>query len=112
MVRLDPGVPRDEAEWNRCNTVADCPDPKPNTWTPDEVVTLVAKPFSERVDPAVMDYLNKRAWSNDTVNKLMAWMTDNQASGEEGAKQFLKENEDLWTKWVSPEAAEKIKASL
>ena len=112
MVRLDPGVPRDEAEWNRCNTVADCPDPKPNTWTPDEVVTLVAKPFSERVDPAVMDYLNKRAWSNDTVNKLMAWMTDNQASGEEGAKQFLKENEDLWTKWVSAEAAEKIKASL
>ena len=112
MVRLDPGVPRDEAEWNRCNTVADCPDPKPNTWTPDEVVTLVAKPFSERVDPAVMDYLNKRAWSNDTVNKLMAWMTDNQASGEEGAKQFLKENEDLWTKWVSPEAAENIKGSL
>ena len=112
MVMLDPGVPRDEAEWKRCNTVADCPDPKPNNWTPDEVVTMVAKPFSERVGPEVMDYFNKRSWSNDTVNKLMAWMTDNQASGEEGAKQFLKENEDIWTKWVSPEAAEKIKASL
>ena len=57
-------------------------------------------------------YLNKRAWSNDTVNKLMAWMTDNQASGEDGAKHFLQENEALWTPWVSPEAAEKIKASL
>ena len=112
MVKLDPGVPRDEAEWKRCNTVADCPDPKPNNWTPDEVVTLVAKPFSERVGPEVMGYLNKRAWSNETVNKLMAWMTDNQASGEEGAKHFLKENADIWTKWVSPDAAEKIKASL
>jgi glycine betaine/proline transport system substrate-binding protein len=112
MVMLSPGVPRDEAEWKRCNTVADCPDPKPNNWTADEVVTLVAKPFSERVGPEVMDYLNKRAWKNDTVNALMAWMTDNQASGEEGAKQFLKEHEDIWTKWVSPEAAEKIKASL
>lgn len=112
MVRLDPGVPHDAAEWKRCNTVADCPDPKPNSWEPDRVVTLVAKPFAERVDAPVMDYLNKRAWSNETVNKLMAWMTDNQASGEEGAKQFLKENEDIWTKWVSPEAAEKIKASL
>lgn len=51
-------------------------------------------------------------WSNDTVNKLMAWMTDNQATGEEGAKHFLEENEDIWTKWVSPEVAEKIKAAL
>lgn len=42
----------------------------------------------------------------------MAWMTDNQASGEDGAKHFLQENEALWTPWVSPEAAEKIKASL
>jgi glycine betaine/proline transport system substrate-binding protein len=42
----------------------------------------------------------------------MAWMTDNQASGEEGAKHFLEENPDLWTKWVSPEVAEKIKAAL
>ena len=60
----------------------------------------------------VMGYLNKRAWSNDTVNKLMAWMTDNQASGDDGAKHFLKENEALWKEWVSPEAAEKIKAAL
>jgi glycine betaine/proline transport system substrate-binding protein len=42
----------------------------------------------------------------------MAWMTDNQASGEEGAKRFLEENEDMWSKWVSAEAAEKIKAAL
>lgn len=112
MVRLDHGVPADPAEWKRCNTVADCPDPKKNAWPKDRVVTLVAKPFAERAGKDVMDYLNKRAWSNDTVNKLMAWMTDNQASGEDGAKHFLNENEDIWTKWVSPEAAEKIKASL
>lgn len=59
-----------------------------------------------------MDYLQKRSWSNETVNKLMAWMTDNQASGEEGAKHFLEENEAIWSKWVSPEAAEKIKSAL
>ena len=44
-----------------------------------------------------MEYLKKRSWSNETVNKLMAWMTDNQATGEDGAKHFLKENEALWT---------------
>ncbi len=112
MVKLDPGVPHDAAEWKRCNSVADCPDPKPNAWPVDRVFTLVAKPFAERVDPPVMDYLNKRSWSNETVNKLMAWMTDNQATGADGAEYFLKNNEDVWTKWVSPEAAAKIKASL
>jgi len=112
MVKLDAGVPADAAEWKRCNTVADCPDPKPNAWPVDRVVTLVAKTFADKAGPDVMDYLKKRAWSNDTVNKLMAWMTDNQATGEDGAKHFLKENKDLWSKWVSPEAAKKIEASL
>ena len=112
MVKLDHGVAADPAEWKRCNTVADCPDPKPNAWPVDKVVTLVAKPFSEKAGPEIMDYLNKRSWSNATVNKLMAWMTDNQATGEDSAKHFLKESPDIWTKWVSPAAAEKIKASL
>jgi len=112
MVKLGAGVPNDSAEWKRCNTVADCPDPKPNSWPVDTVVTLVAKSFAEKAGPDVMGYLEKRSWSNETVNALMAWMTDNQASGEDGAKHFLKENKDAWTKWVSPEAAKKIEASL
>jgi glycine betaine/proline transport system substrate-binding protein len=112
MVKLEAGVPNDAAEWKRCNTVADCPDPKPNAWPVDTVVTLVAKSFSEKAGADVMDYLAKRSWSNETVNKLMAWMTDNQASGEDGAKHFLKENKDLWVKWVSPDAAAKIEAAL
>ena len=60
----------------------------------------------------MLDYLHKRSWSNDTVGKLMAWMTDNQATGEQGAVHFLKENPDIWTKWVAPDVAAKVKASL
>ncbi|SES26698.1 ABC transporter substrate-binding protein [Rhizobium sp. NFR03] len=112
MVKLEAGVDADPAEWKRCNTVADCPDPKPNAWPVDTIVTLVAKPFSEKVGPEVMTYLEKRSWSNETIGKLMAWMTDNQASGEDGAKHFLKENKDIWTKWVSADAAAKIEAAL
>ncbi len=112
MVLLGFGVPYDEKTWSKCVTVADCPDPKPSAWPTDHVYTLVSTHFAKEADPKVMEYLNKRSWSNDTVGKLMAWMTDNQASGEEGAKHFLQENPDIWTKWVSPEAAEKIKAAL
>ncbi len=112
MVKLEHGVPYDEAEWKRCNTVADCPDPKKNDWPKDTVQTMLTKGFADRAGSEVMDYLNKRAWSNATVNALMAWMTDNQATGEDGARHFLAENEDIWTTWVSPEVAEKIKAAL
>ncbi|MHC8334278.1 ABC transporter substrate-binding protein [Pseudomonas sp. LB3P25] len=111
MVKLENGHAVDPAEWKRCNTVADCPDPKPNGWPVDRVYTLTTKSFAAR-SPTVMAYLNKRAWSNETVNKLIAWMTDNQATGEEGAKYFLKNNEALWSQWVTPEASGKIKAAL
>lgn len=111
MVKLEYGVPFDEAEWKRCNTIADCPDPKRNEWPADSVETLVTSDFAERAGP-IMDYLKTRSWSNDTVNKLLAWMTDNQATGEEGATYFLRNNEDIWANWVSPEVAEKVKAAI
>jgi len=111
MVKLDYGVPYDEAEWKRCNTVADCPDPKPNEWPKDHVQTLVTTAFAERAGPA-MDYFSKRSWTNDTVNKLLAWMTDNQATGEEGAKYFLKNNPDAWAAWVPADVAEKVKKAV
>ncbi|WP_307235247.1 ABC transporter substrate-binding protein [Pararhizobium capsulatum] len=112
MVKLEYGVEANPDEWKRCNTVADCTDPKPNAWPIDTIVTLVAKPFSEKAGPEVMDYLGKRSWSNHTLGQLMSWMTDNQASGEDGAKHFLEENKDVWKTWVTPEAAEKIERSL
>ena len=111
MVKLEHGVPFNAEEWDRCNTVADCADPVPNDWPKDSVETLVTTEFAERAGPA-MEYFRARSWSNATVNKLLAWMTDNQATGEEGARYFLKNNEDLWTQWVSAEVAEKVKSAL
>lgn len=112
MVKLDHGVPVDEAEWTSCTSNPDCAEPKKNGWPLDQVQTLVSKSFADSAPAEVMDYLNKRAWTNATVNGVMAWMTDNQATGEEGARHFLQENEALWQEWVTPEAAEKIKAAL
>lgn len=112
MVPVDFEMENDAAEWKRCTSVADCPDPKPNAFPRDNVFTLVSKEFADKTDPAVIDYFNKRAWDNKTINGLMAWMTDNQATGEDGAREFLKQQPEMWTQWVTPEAAEKIKAAL
>ncbi len=112
MVRLDAGVPHDAAEWKRCETVLQCSDPKPNAWSVDHVQTLVAAGFAAKAGTPVMDYLKARSWSTATVNKLLAWMTDNQATGDDAAKYFLKHNEAIWAKWVPEDAAAKIKKAL
>jgi glycine betaine/proline transport system substrate-binding protein len=59
-----------------------------------------------------MDYLKVRRWDNATLNSLLAWMTDNQATGEDAARYFLEKNPEIWKKWLSPEVAEKVKSSL
>jgi len=112
MVKLGHGVPLDMEEWNRCTSQGDCPDPVPNDWPVDSVETVVTAEFAERVDQEVMDYLSNRSWDNATVNALMSWMTDNQATGEDGARYFLMNNEDIWTQWVTPEAADAIRSVL
>lgn len=110
MVRLE--MAHDDAEWARCTSVQDCPDPKPNYWTQTEMLTLASGDFATNADPAVIEYFSKRSWTQAEVSQVMAWMTDNQANGEDGAKWFLQNMGDVWTKWVPADVAEKIKASL
>ena len=112
MVKLEHGVALDADEWKSCTSNAECAEPKKNDWPKDTVQTIVAKPFADSAPAEVMDYLNKRGWTNATVNGVMAWMSDNQATGEDGARHFLQENEAVWMDWVSPEVAEKVKAAL
>ncbi|RJT26761.1 ABC transporter substrate-binding protein [Mesorhizobium waimense] len=111
MVRLE--MAHDAAEWARCTTKQDCPDPKPNYWTSNEMATLVTGAFLKRDDIAVArDYLKGRGWTQADVGKVMLWMTENQANGADGAKWFLKSMPEVWTKWVPAEVAEKVKAAL
>jgi glycine betaine/proline transport system substrate-binding protein len=111
MKRLQ--MAHDEAEWKRCTTVQACPDPKPDYWGVADMTTLVTGKFAKRNDVGpVLAYLKGRNWDQNTVGKIMLWMTENQASGEDGAKWFLKTMPDLWTKWVPGDVAKKVQAAL
>ena len=110
MIRLEAA--HDAAEWARCTSVQDCPDPKPNYWQQAEMVTLASADFSKSADPAVLDYFAKRSWTQAEVGQVMLWMTENQANGEDAAKWFLENMGDVWTEWVPADVAEKIKAAL
>jgi len=111
MVRLEGGE-HDAAEWARCTSVITCPDPKPNIWMVDDVYSAVVAPFAERAPQDVLDYLTKRSLDNKTLNGFLAWMSENQATGDEGARYFLEQAPQIWQAWVSDAAAAKIKAAL
>ena len=59
-----------------------------------------------------MEYLEKRTYPGPVMNGMLVWMGENQAEGADAAIEFLKTQEDVWTKWVTKSAAKKIKAGL
>ncbi|WP_234185751.1 ABC transporter substrate-binding protein [Shinella sp. NM-101] len=111
MTKLSFGVEHDKAEWDTCTAVPDCPHPKVNSYPTSDVFTVVTRAFSEKAGIA-MDYMKTRQWDNHTVGKVLAWMGENRGTNEDAAKYFLENYEDMWTKWVSPEVAGKVKAAL
>ena len=111
MVRLGFDVPHDKDEWDRCTSQPDCEDPRPNAWPKSEVYTVVTKAF-HRNNIGAYAYLSKRGWGNHTVNGMLAWMIDNQATPEDGAHHFLMQQNEVWETWVTPAAAAKVKAYL
>lgn len=111
MVRLSFDVDFDKQAWDSCITVVDCADPQPNTYPVSDVYTLVTKNFADKAGVA-MEYMKKRKWANETVNKVLAWQADKQASNEDAAYYFLETYPDVWKAWVEPDVAEKVKAAL
>lgn len=112
MVKLDFNAEFDEDNWHKCIVVEDCDTPKKTSWIYSEVRTAIVTEFADNTSPEVMEYLNKRSYKNAELNLVLAWMTNEQATGEDGALYFLQNNEDMWKEWVTADAAEKIKAAL
>ena len=76
-----------------------CEDPQKNSWVVSSVFTVVTDNFMNSTGPG-MDYISKRALPNSTVNALLAWKDDNQATGEDTAIYFL-QNYSEWKSWVN-----------
>jgi glycine betaine/proline transport system substrate-binding protein len=84
---------------------------KKNGWTESQVLTAVTAYFKKR-NAAVMKYLDKRSYGMDTVGGVLAYMSDNQANGEDAAFYFLKNYQDTWTSWLMAEQVAKVKKAL
>jgi glycine betaine/proline transport system substrate-binding protein len=111
MTRLTFGVNHDATEWARCTTKQDCPDPKLNSYPTGDVFTVVTEKFASS-HPDQMKYLNVRSWHNAMLVQVLAWMEDNKATGEDGARYFIKTYPNVWKVWLTPEQAQKVTAAI
>jgi len=62
--------------------------------------------------PDVVEILKKYSTTVDDNNEFLAKVDDEGWDSSETALWFLKNREDVWTKWVSSEVAAKVKAAL
>ncbi len=99
--------------WDGCIALAeqDCAEPKATAWTVSEVNSVITDRFKKAGGPAV-DYLGTRVFPGPVMNEMLVYMSDNQAGGEDAAFEFLEKHQDIWTKWVPADVAEKIKSAL
>lgn len=63
--------------------------------------------------PRITAFLEKFRTSNALVSEALLTMQENRSAGEKGAAlHFLRTREDVWSKWLAPDAARRVKAAL
>ena len=113
MVPTDMGEWAGSDNWDNCivKPEQECATPKASSWTHSAVSTVITDSFKNKGGVAI-DYLSARVFPGPVMNGMLVYMTENQAGGQDAAIEFLMQHEDLWTTWVSADAAAKIKAGL
>ncbi len=76
-----------------------------------EVLVGANKAFTEQA-PAIKAFLSNYRTSAALVSQALAYMQTNRASVDDAARHFLRTHPDLWTGWVPPEVAARVKAAL
>jgi glycine betaine/proline transport system substrate-binding protein len=77
-----------------------------------EVVVGAATAFAQAA-PKLAAFLSAYSNTTEATQKAQAFMADSKdQTGEAAARDFLMNNEDMWTKWVPEEVAARVKAAL
>ena len=100
--------------WDGCivKPEQECANPKPSAWTVSEVQTLITDSFKKKGGAAATAYLKSRTYPGAIMNSMLVYMQDNKAEPADGAVEFLRKHEDIWSKWVPASVVAKVKASL
>lgn len=111
MVRVSFGSGVDLDEFLNCTTHENCDNPKVTEFPKSVVNTITTAQFAPS-HPQIMEYLAKRSLTNTDLNKILAWMEDEQATAEEAMYYFLENYPTVWKAWLPAEKAQKVEAEL
>lgn len=62
--------------------------------------------------PEVVEFLKKYETNSAITSQALAYMEEKKVDSKATAKWFLQNNKDMWSKWVSQDAAKKIEEAL
>jgi glycine betaine/proline transport system substrate-binding protein len=109
MTSVDLG--KYDAVIHQANQNANTPAPKASSFPAASVVTSVSKDFMKS-HPDITELMSNVTFKTDTMSQLLAWKEENNASNEEAAVYFLKNNSDEWRDWINEAAKVKLSALL
>jgi glycine betaine/proline transport system substrate-binding protein len=99
----------DQAIWDALNAEE---QPAEATAYPVSNVIIGANTAFAAEAPGVIAFLDAYETTNLMVSRYLAFMQENEATPEEAAVQFLKDNPDVWGNWVSAEIAARVAAAI
>ena len=76
-----------------------------------DIAIAVNKDFPERA-PEIVEFLKNYHTNSAMASAALAYMMENECDTMDAAVWFLKTREDVWTKWVPEEIAEKVKEAI
>ncbi len=105
MVSVDLGP--FNREIYECNQDVDCDAVGKTRFPAAPVFNVVTTNLAER-EPEVFELMQNVTFENDTMNSLLAWHADNQASVDEAVVYFLQNNQDEWKGWLNADARDRL----
>ena len=78
----------------------------------DATILIAVHPTLPPRAPEIVQFLHNWAYDIEMYTTTLNWILDNEASHPEGAIFWLENNTDVWTPWVTADAASKVQAAL
>lgn len=101
MTRVDLGEINEDIHARNQNQNAE--NPGVSDFPAAPILTAVTTDFQER-EPEVADMLSHLSFETSVMSSILAWMDENNASGEEATVYYLQNNSDEWSQWLNDEA--------
>lgn len=99
-----------DENWSNCISVAveECENPQATSFPVAQTGTIITPGLNSEI----VDYVTARGLDGSVITDMLVWSDDNQATSEDAAVEFLNRYPEIWTTWVTTDAASKITKSL